>query len=162
MEQKETPWFKKYTIEDVLEFVEYRKREIRKSLERIQKRREILDESEKELNASLARWETLAKELAKEGIFTGSEPSADLSDMRLADACYLVLKAKGEGMHAKDLVAELRDRGRTIQAKNPVDSVHKMLLRDRRFYRPGGHGTYWELEEWQVEKLEENKETTAP
>ena len=158
MEQKETVWFQNKKIEDVLEFVEYKKSEIHKSLERIQRRREILDESAKELNASLARWETIAQELAKEGAFKGSEPNADLSDMRLADACYLVLKAKGEGMHAKDLVAELRDRGRTIQAKTPVDSVHKMLLRDRRFYRPGGHGTYWELEEWQIENLEENRE----
>ena len=160
MDPKETVRFKSSKIEDVLEFVEYKKSEISKSLERIQKRREILDESEKELNTSLARWETIAQELAREGIFKGSELNADLSDMRLADACYLVLKSKGEGMHAKDLVDELRDRGRAIQAKNPVDSVHKMLLRDRRFYRPGDHGSYWELEEWQIEHLEEAQKAT--
>ena len=144
---------------EVLEFAKHKVQEVTSSLQRIERQRQLLNQKEEELKQALARWESIIQELGQEVVAIGAigaNTTLDLSKMRLSDACYYVLRAKGQGLHAKELVLELQKRGRVISAKNPVDSVHKMLLRDRRFHRPGGQGTYWELEEWPIAHLEEN------
>ncbi|MBA7514931.1 hypothetical protein ES705_06967 [subsurface metagenome] len=142
---------------EVLEFAEHKINETKRSLQRVERQRELLDQKEEELKQALNRWENLAHELSKETTIATGDIVPDLNAVRLSDACYYVMRSKGRGLQAKELVVELRERGRVINAKNPVDSVHKMLLRDRRFYRPGDHGTYWELDEWKVLPLDETQ-----
>lgn len=144
-------------VTEVLEFAKHKINEVKRSLGRIEQQRQLLNQREEELKQALARWESIAQELSHEPEAASVEFVDNLSSMRLSDACYNILKAVRHGLHAKELVSELEKHGRPIHAKNPVDSVHKMLLRDRRFYRPGDHGTYWELEEWQVPSGEETK-----
>jgi len=143
---------------EVLEFAEHKINEAKRSLQRIERQKEILDQKEEELKEALIRWENLAHELSKETTIETADIVPDLNAVRLSDACHYILRSKGHGLQAKELVVELREHGRMINAKNPVDSVHKMLLRDRRFYRPGDHGTYWELDEWKVLPLDETQE----
>ena len=145
-------------VKEVLEFAEHKIKEVKRSLQRIERQKELLDQKEEELKQALTRWESLAQELSKEPTIATGDIVPDLNAVRLSDACYHILRSKGHGLHAKELVFELQQHGRVINAKNPVDSVHKMLLRDRRFYRPGDHGTYWELEEWKVLPLDETQE----
>ena len=132
-----------------LDFAQQRIEELRRLLSEIERRREFLNQREKELSEALTKWEAVAEDLANETKHHEQVEPIDLTGMRLADACFHLLKGIGRGLQARDIVVELRKRGRSIDAKNPMDSVNKMLQRDRRFYRPGGRGSYWELEEWQ-------------
>ncbi|MCX6010833.1 MAG: hypothetical protein NT134_00970 [Chloroflexi bacterium] len=147
-------------VAEVLGFARHKINEVKRSLQRVERQRQLLNQREEELKQTLARWESIAQELSHESAEASIDTIPDLSGMRLSDACYHILKAKEHGLHAKELVLELQKLGRVMNAKNPVDSVHKMLLRDRRFYRPGDQGTYWELEERQIAHLEETQKTT--
>ncbi len=131
------------------DFAQQRIEELRRLLSEIEPRRKFLNQRERELGEALTRWEAITEDLAKETEHHERDEPIDLTGMRLSDACFHLLKGIGRGLHARDIVVELRKRGRSINAKNPMDSVNKMLQRDRRFYRPGGRGSYWELEEGQ-------------
>ena len=143
----------------VLKYAKRRLDEIESSLRRIPERRKRLDEEEEGLKQTMAKWISIVDEVSREVQVADGDTEVDFINSRLADACYYIMRATGHGLHAKELVRELQRRGRVINAKVPVDSVHKMLLRDRRFYQPGNHGTYWELEEWHPLSVEENKAT---
>jgi hypothetical protein len=132
---------------DALEFAKDRVQEIERFLSELEHRREVLDQREKEARAKLERWQLVIHELSEEVIPEAALSELDLSKGRLTDACYPVLKAAGHGMDAREIVAELKRRRREFKAKSPEDSVNKMMQRDRRFYRPHGRGSYWDLTE---------------
>jgi len=142
---------------EALEFAKELVEELERSLAALQHRRELLDQREQEINEKLSRWQQNIKDLTEEVKPVASLSELDLSKGRLTDACYPILKATGHGLHGKDLVSELKRHGREFKAKNPEDSVNKMLQRDPRFSRPGDRGTYWELSEWRdlLEEVEE-------
>ncbi len=131
-----------------LSFAHGRVTGIERELLDLDRRRKYIDDREAELKVSLDLWQKAVADLEKTAGPALPAHAVASAETPLTDACYEVLRSAARGMHAKEIAEELKNRGRQFRAKNPLDSVHKMMQRDRRFYRPGNRGSFWELEEW--------------
>ena len=102
--------------------------------------------------AEVAVWqEALTTERRKRGDNTSESPIGAVrpfTKQSLGDAVLQLLQDRGEPMHAKDILRELRRREYPIASKNPIAAIVTTLTRRRQFkrVRPNTFGLVEETE----------------
>jgi hypothetical protein len=95
--------------------------------------------------------------LAQQGVATGtaqsvlSRPAASVKSQSVANLCAGILRETGKRMTSSELYAELKKRGKTFEAKNPISSTSAALGQDPRFRKEKrGLRNIWGLAEWEA------------
>ena len=136
---------------EVVQFLEERFHECRRYLRELYWKRQELDREIAEAERLLESTRTLGRSEARRAGLP-SENFSELASLRagnkkvrIADACYEILRESGQGLHLKDLHQRLTNAGFESKSTDPVGVTGKVLDRDPRFHKPRPKERFYQL-----------------
>ena len=136
---------------EVIRFLEQRFHECYRELRTLYGKRQELDKEIAEAELLLESTRTLGQSEAKRA----GLPLENFSELaflrsgnkkvRVADACYEILKESSQGLHLRDLYQRLANAGFQSKSTDPVGVAGKILDRDPRFYKPRPKERFYQL-----------------